>query len=171
MPSSWAVKDSFDTLDLAPEGFHELARGEWIHLPTSEIPEIRIPGISWRKIEGVADLTAWENAWCGNSQQESRIFMERLLEEEKVAFIAAFRGNRIVAGCIANRSEDGVGVSNIFLPAETPNEFRAGCVAEVLLRSDGLPVMGWESGDNLVAMQSLGFESVGRLKVWHLKCR
>ena len=166
IPGDWAVKDSFDTLDLASEGFHELMRGEWVHRRTSEIPEICIPGISWRKIEGVADLGVWENAWRGNLQQESPIFTPRLLEEERIAFIAAFQGNRIAAGCIANRSEDSVGISNVFLPDERPNEFRVGCVAEVLRWSCGLPVMGWESGDNLVAMQSLGFESVGRLKVW-----
>ncbi|MBV8485919.1 MAG: hypothetical protein JO077_23975 [Verrucomicrobia bacterium] len=92
IPGDWAVKDSFDTLDLASAGFHELMRGEWIHRPTSEIPEIRIPGISWRKIEEVAELRAWEDAWRGNSQEESRIFMPRLLEEERIAFIAAFQG-------------------------------------------------------------------------------
>jgi hypothetical protein len=166
IPGDWAVKDSFDTLDLASGGFHELMRGEWIHRPTSEIPEIRIPGISWQKIEEVADLRAWENAWRGNSQEESSIFMPRLLEEERIAFIAAFQGNRIVAGCIANRSEDGVGISNIFLQNETPSEFRAGSVVEVFRWSAGLPLMGSESGNDLVAMRSLGFESVGRLKVW-----
>src|ERR1700722_8120221 len=50
IPGDWAVKDSFDTLDLASGGFHEVIRGEWIHRPTSEIPEIRIPGVSWKKI-------------------------------------------------------------------------------------------------------------------------
>jgi hypothetical protein len=114
IPGDWAVKDSFDTLDLTSSGFHELMRGEWVHCPAPEIPGGRISGISWQKIEEVADLKAWENAWCGNSQEESRIFMPRLLEEKRIAFIGAFQRNRIVAGCIANRSEDCVGISNIF---------------------------------------------------------
>jgi len=32
--------------------------------------------------------------------------------------------------------------------------------------SAGLSLVGWESGNDLVTMKSLGFESVGRLKVW-----
>ena len=162
----WALKDSFDALDLASSGFHELIRGEWIHWPTSEIPEIRIPGISWQKIKEVADLRTWENAWRSNSQDDSRIFVPRLLEEERIAFMAAFHGNTIIAGCVANRSEDCVGISNIFLPDEKVSEFRAGAVAEVLRWAAGLPLVGWESGNDLIAMRLLGFESVGPLKVW-----
>lgn len=167
IPGDLAVKDSFDALDLASDGFHELLTGEWIRWPmSSEIPESCVPEISWRKVEDPAELAAWEDAWRGISQEGSPVFMPGLLEVDRIAFIGAFRGNRIVAGCIGNRSDDGVGISNIFLPDERQGEFRSGCVAEILRWSGGLPLMGYESGDDLVAMRSLGFESVGRLKVW-----
>jgi hypothetical protein len=167
IPGGWGVKDSFAALDLASEGFQELLTGEWICWPkSSDIPDAHIPGISWRKIEKPAELTAWENAWRGNSQERSSIFLPRLLQEQRIVFIAAFQENKILAGCIANRSEHAVGISNIFLSGETPREFHAGCVAEVFRRSGGLSLIGWERGDDLVAMRSLGFESVGRLKVW-----
>jgi hypothetical protein len=97
---------------------------------------------------------------------QARIFLPSLLAEKNVAFIAAYRDQQLVAGAIANRTGEVVGLSNVFLPAQDEASFRAGCVAAVMATFPPLPLVGYEAGDKLAAFQSLGFEPVGPLRVW-----
>jgi hypothetical protein len=57
-------------------------------------------------------------------------------------------------------------VSNVFMPAGEGERFRAGCVAGVMDVFAGLPLVGYEAGDDLAEMQELGFEALGPLRVW-----
>jgi hypothetical protein len=88
------------------------------------------------------------------------------LADETIAFIAAYRQGQIVAGVIANRTGEVVGLSNLFVPGEAKTMFWAGCVAGVMAAFPGLPVVGYERGDDLAIAQTLGFESLGPLRVW-----
>jgi hypothetical protein len=167
IPSRWAVKDSFETLDLTSEGFRELLTGQWIYWPgTSRIRKVHREAIRWETVKDEKGLINWERAWRGKTPEGKRIFLPPLLGDDRVFIVAVFREDSIVAGCIGNRSNESVGVSNIFLPNEKSLEFRAGCVAAILDWSQGLPVVGYESGEDLMAMGALGFESVGPLRVW-----
>ena len=167
IPGRWAVKDSFETLDLTSEGFRELLSGQWIYLPdTPRIRESHHEAIRREKVKDATGLVNWERAWRGNTTEGKRIFLPSLLEDDRVTIVAVFRDDSIVAGCIGNRSDESVGISNIFLPNEKSQEFRASCVEAILDWSQGLPVVGYESGEDLMAMEALGFEPVGRLRVW-----
>jgi hypothetical protein len=167
IPGRWAVKDSFETLDLTSAGFRELLTGQWIYWSgTWRIREAQQEAIRWEKVKDAKGLINWERAWAGSTTQSKRIFLPSLLEDDRVTIVAILRDDSIVAGCIGNRSNESVGISNIFLPNEKSEEFRAGCVAAILDWSQGLPVVGYESGKDLMAMQALGFESVGPLRVW-----
>ena len=97
---------------------------------------------------------------------QPRIFLPALLEDANVAFFAAFDQQRIVAGAIANRTRDVVGISNIFLPENDAIHFRAACLGSIMDAFPGLPLVGYESDNDLAEMQSLGFESVGPLRIW-----
>jgi hypothetical protein len=171
LPGEWGVKDSFHALDLTPLGFRVLPSAEWIYRAASlPAPEVNLTSVRWARIDEATELAAWEAAWNGEPDTreapQPRIFLPSLLEDANVAFFAAYNQQRIVAGAIANRTGDVVGISNIFLPEHDATHFRAACLASVMDAFPGLPLVGYESDNDLAEMRSLGFESVGPLRIW-----
>jgi hypothetical protein len=163
------VKDSFCTLDLEPAGFQILFEAEWIHRPAAVArPDFATAAVGWTRISSASELAAWEAAWAGEQvgERPERIFRPSLLMDANVAFFAADRDGRIVAGAIANRTGNVVGLSNLFVPPRDADALRAGCVAAVVDTFPGLPIVGYESGSDLAGARALGFESLGPLRVW-----
>lgn len=172
VPGDWGVKDSFSALDLAPLGFEVLFDATWIYRsaslprPGDDITEVR-----WARVSGTSELAGWELAWRGapaddGDTSQRPIFLPSLLMDSNVVVIAAYRNQRIVAGAIANRTGDVVGLSNLFVPERHPEPFRAGCVAAVIDAFPCLPIVGYETGQELDASRALGFEILGPLRVW-----
>jgi hypothetical protein len=172
IPGEWGVKDSFCILDLSPLSFRNLFEAEWIYRPAAlPRPEGGLPGVRWVKITGAAELANWEMAWAGEptgemSARPARIFLPSLLANENIAVIAAYQEQRIVAGVIASRTGEVVGLSNLFVPASDPERFRAGCVARVIDAFPGWPLVGYEAGRDLAEMRTLDFEVLGPLRIW-----
>ena len=168
IPGAWAVKDSYCALDLAPLGFQVLFDAQWIwRSPSLPLPADTVANVRWSRIKTAAALTEWETAWRADSPSGERsIFVPALLEDPAVAVIAAYRDRRIVAGAIANRAAEAVGLSNVFLPQKDSEPFRAGCVAQAALAFPGLPLVGYESGPNLDGVLALEFASLDALRVW-----
>jgi hypothetical protein len=160
-----SVKDSFAVLDLAPAGFGLLFEAQWIHRPAGE-PEGRGAGpgaaLEWSAVTTAEGLAAWEAAW----DEATGLFGPALLRED-IAFFAGRRDGRIVAGAAANAAGGAVGLSNLFArdPADTDAAW-AGAVAAVAARWPELPVVGYESGDDLDAAVRAGFTPLGPLRVW-----
>lgn len=170
LPGAWGLKDSFYTLDLVPLGFRLLFEAQWLWRDGPK-PEADLPGVRWLQIQEASELAAWEKAWRGEPANEVTssqppMFPPALLADENIAFIAGYRNQQLVAGVIANRTGEVVGLSNLFLPAQDQARLRAGCVATIMEIYPGLPLVGYEAGDDLVAFQALGFESLGPLRVW-----
>jgi hypothetical protein len=171
---SLAVKDSFCALDLAPLGFHLLFEATWLwRAPTSPEPIAEMNGIQWASVQQPAELARWETAWNGLAEDSTatpaRIFPASLLDDEDVVFSAAYQGRQIVAGAIANRTGEVVGLSNVFAPPGAPREaahFWAGGVTAASWAFPGLPLVGYERGEELIIARQLGFEAVGPLRVW-----
>jgi hypothetical protein len=164
----FAVKDSFCPLDLSSRGFRILFEEQWIYRPAAQPkPIVEITDVRWAKIDNAISLAAWESAWSGASEEkQKRIFLPPILDDGDVAFLAAYRGERIVAGGIANRTGEVVGMSNVFFPEANSSEFTAGCVAAIVDAFPGLPIVGYEGGPALAAARHIGFEAVGPLRVW-----
>jgi hypothetical protein len=166
LEGEWAVKDSFGNLDLAPRGFRVLFAASWIWRPPSlPRPSDASAGVRWVRVRTASDLAAWEAAWSGEPVAAG-IFRPALLGDENVTVFAASREGRIVAGGIANRTGDVVGLSNLFVPAHDSDALRTGCVAAVIDAFPHLPIVGYEQGEDLAAAQALGFEALGPLRVW-----
>lgn len=72
----------------------------------------------------------------------------------------------IIAGAIANQSDDVVGLSNMFGPQGQGLRVWSGAVAAALEAFPGRPLVGYDSGSDLAGAQSVGFVAVGPLKVW-----
>jgi hypothetical protein len=172
IPGDWGVKDSYCALDLSSLGFRILFEAEWISRPASRPrPDSDIPGVRWARVARVSQLAHWEMAWRGKpaaemARNQGRIFLPPLLRDGNVTIIAAYRDRRIVAGAVASRTGSVTGVSNVFLPVRERRRFRASCIAQVMDAFPGLPLVGYEAGDDLAEMQDLGFEALGPLGVW-----
>src|SRR3546814_7098786 len=70
--------------------------------------------------------------------------------------VAGFHGGRIVAGAVANRTDDVVGLSNVFTPAEGAVQYWAGCVAGAIAAFPGLPLVDYERGPDLELARETG---------------
>jgi hypothetical protein len=163
-----AVKDSFRTLDLGSLGFRVLFEAEWIWRPAGRaLPGAGIFGARWARVRDPAELANWEQAWAGdNAVGLPRLFMPALLADTTIAFLAAYHDSRIFAGAIANRTGDVVGISNVFAPANQGERIWGGCISAATQIFPGLPLVGYESGDDLGLAQAAGFETLAPLRVW-----
>jgi hypothetical protein len=169
---NWAVKDSFSTLDLGTLGFEVLFDAAWLFRPASlRRPKGDVAGVRWARVSRASELAQWETVWRGTPvteghAEEDPIFLPSLLMDRSVVVIAAYREEHIVAGAIANRTGDVVGLTNLFVPERDPEPLRAGCVARVIEAFPGLPIVGYETGEELAAARALGFEELRPLRVW-----
>jgi hypothetical protein len=164
----WAVKDSFSILDLDSRGFRKLFDAEWIYLPCSRMKDIARTSERWEIVRNDLALAEWESAWsnAAGDTSKDRIFLPSLLDNKEVAVVAGFRDGHIVAGAIANRSDDVVGWSNFFAPATEMFDHAVESLATIAQVFPGLPIVGYEHGYDLRNAHSLGFESIGPLRVW-----
>ncbi|MEV0413752.1 hypothetical protein AB0I68_23825 [Streptomyces sp. NPDC050448] len=159
-----SVKDSFAALDLAPAGFEVLFGAEWIHRPAGA-PAPGPSALTWTRAADAGELAAWEAAWGGG--ESSGLFRPGLLTEEIAFFAGRSADGRIAAGAAANGTDGVVGLSNVFTADGTPDgEAWAGALGAVADLWPGLPVVGYEAGDDLDTAVRHGFTPLGPLRVW-----
>ncbi|OFW96852.1 MAG: hypothetical protein A3D94_14315 [Alphaproteobacteria bacterium RIFCSPHIGHO2_12_FULL_66_14] len=144
LPGRWSVKDSFRTLDLSRQGFEPLFEARWIRNampaagPSSDI-------VWQRETNGAAGLP---------------------FGDPDFALFTGRRGFRVVAGGMLYRAEGVVGLSNVV--ADAPDA-RAVWRSLALLAAQTfprLPLVGYESGDELKAASDAGFEVGDKLRIW-----
>jgi hypothetical protein len=83
-----------------------------------------------------------------------------------VTVIGAYDARTFVAGAVLNRTEDIVGISNVFTTRGDLDDAWRGCLAYLDGAAPGAGVVGYESGDELSAAHRQGFESVAPLRIW-----
>jgi hypothetical protein len=67
---------------------------------------------------------------------------------------------------LANRSARALGISNLFVPIGDDGGTRESCLGGAMDFAPGLPLAGYESGDDLARMKALGFAEIGPLRNW-----
>src|SRR6516164_7194547 len=75
LPSGWAVKDSFASLDLTTCAFTPLFDAQWIYLPPERLSAIRsasAPEVRWEIVRANQTLAEWERAWCEANHDTNR---------------------------------------------------------------------------------------------------
>lgn len=155
-----SLKDAFDRLDLASRGFDTLFTASWIwRAPTGEGPP---PG--WRAVGSAAELRAWETAWKAGSPTDELLFPDAFLDDRTVTPWARWDDDRIVAGCLANRSPGCLGLSNVFASDLTAMVWAEAAQAAGSSAPD-LPVVGYERGVDLDFARQAGFAAVGTVRV------
>lgn len=146
-----AVKDSFARLDAAACGLRPLFKAQWIaHLP----PDATLP--DWHRVTDVAMLARWTAAGGPDLPATA-------LSHPDLAPMARLEGDRIVSGCLLNRSPDCTGLSNVFGPAASSTW--AGAARAAAAIAPDLPVVGYERDADLDHARAAGFASLGVLRV------
>ena len=159
------VKDSFACLDLTSAGFRVLFEARWIHRPAGAPPPEPSGRMRWSEVREAAELRSWERAWGGDDGLTG-IFLPDLLEDDAVLVVAGYRDASIVAGAIASRDADVVGLSNVFSVTGDLDDTWRGALAAIATHVGEAPLVGYERGDDLEAARRCGFTALGPLRVW-----
>jgi len=144
LPGRWAVKDSFHALDLARRGFDVLEDASWIRsvMPTGS----STTDIDWqRETQGKAP---WP------------------YHDPNFALFTGRRGFGVVAGGMLYRAGGVVGLSNVVAEAADAVAVWRSLILLASRTFPRLPMVGYESGNELAAALDAGFEIGDPLRIW-----
>lgn len=159
-----SVKDSFADLDLTEAGFQVLFEAQWIHRPAG-VPA-PASDLGWAVADDPDTLRAWALAW-DDGDGSADLFRPEILDEPDTFVLAGqSTDGRVVAGAVASRSHQVVGISNVFALDGEPDTAWPVVLDAANRLFPTLPVVGYEHGDALVAAIRHGFAPVGPLRIW-----
>ncbi len=179
---SFAFKDSFSCIDPLAcldnataerrRRFDLLFEASWIWLdPARFVP--RPVHLRWTRIETDAELLDFERAWRNDQANHTAIgtprqFPAGLLADPAIAFLAGKDTDAgVKAVAIANRTDEVIGLSNIFGPGISAAELWHGAVSAAMRSFPSeLPLVGYERDDDLKQAVALGFAPIGSLRVF-----
>ncbi len=172
VPSGWGVKDSFDVLDLAPQGFRPALHGRWAALHNDEPgPFDGVSRFQVSRVDTQEALWEWESAWNIAHPEDERagslVFPLSLLEDPDISFLSVWDGSELVAGLVANHGAGVVGVSNLFMTDRHGPRAVWPCLAQVRAMWPEPPLVGY-GPDRPTMLGRLGFRHLGDLTVWRL---
>jgi hypothetical protein len=150
---------------MGAHGFSVLVEAEWLVRWPNEPGSRRGAEVdlAWRRVADAEELARWEDGWRDDAPVGT--FPASLLEAGLV-FLAAYDGDSLVAGALANQTSGVVGVSNVFARSRSRSEVWPGCLRAISERFGELPVVGYESGAALRDAVGQGFETLAPLRVW-----
>ncbi|HEV2708132.1 MAG TPA: hypothetical protein VGV59_19605 [Pyrinomonadaceae bacterium] len=162
----WSLKDSFGVLDLRAEGFAKLFDAQWVYLDAASfIPGSAEHDLSFAILTREDALAAWSRAWDDDERLGEELFDAKLLNNQKVHFVAGYSKAELVCGCLVNQTDDVLGISNLFAPGADVGywsgliDFIRGAIAR-------LDIVGYERHETAERLRRLGFEPIGKLTVW-----
>lgn len=159
-----SVKDSFADLDLAEGGFRVLFEAQWIHHPTSA--PVPASDLAWDVVGDSETLRAWARAW-NDGNGDADLFRPELLDDPDTWVLAGQSAEgRVVTGAVATRSNQVIGISNVFAVDGGSDAAWPTVLNAVTWLFPNLPVVGYEQGDDLASAVRHGFEPIGPLRIW-----
>lgn len=143
LPGRWAVKDSFNALDLSRRGFELLFEASWIRagMPAGAAAS----DIEWRR----------ETAGKGLP-----------FDDPAFAMFTGRRGFGVVAGGMLYASDGVVGLTNVVAEAADAVAVWRSLILQAARTFPRLPLVGYEAGGDLAAALDAGFEIGDPLRVW-----
>ena len=148
LPGRWAVKDSFNTLDIARLGFDVLFEASWIRLAQPKAV-MMLSGLSWER-----------------AKPGGEAFPASLFSDENFVMFSGSRNGAVVAGGTLYHSDGVVGISNVSADADEAPVVWRDLAALAASTFPGVPLVGYESGDELKAARKAGFELGDPLRIW-----
>jgi hypothetical protein len=160
-PGAESIKDSFASVDLAPEGFGVLFDARWIVHPS---PRSAAPALVWTPVDSAAGLDDWTRA-----AQLERIIRADLVAEPNIRIFAGRYSDRgpIVAGAIASATGHVVGISNVFSKPSDAKAVWQDIQAIAARVFPARPIVGYGHGDDLAHALESGFSPLQPLRIWY----
>ena len=143
VPGRWAVKDSFDRLDLSRRGFDVLFDASWI-----------------RSVMPATDAST-DIVWQRETQAEGFP-----AGDPTFAMFTGRRGFRVVASGMLYCSDGVVGLTTVVAEAADAIAVYRSLIVLSAQTFPRVPVVGYESGNDLAAALDAGFDIGDPLKVW-----
>jgi len=163
----FAIKDSFARLDLASGGLTPLFSAEWIALLPAPHEPSAGDDLSWETVTDPGELARWEAAWSGDGGGDvTGLFRPALLADPHCAVLACRRDGTLVGGATAYTTGGVTGISNVFRSGMADGPLWAGVARAVAKLRPGLPIVGYEHGEDLSEARRAGFRVLGPLRVW-----
>lgn len=107
-------------------------------------------------------MLAWDD---GNGNAD--LFRPELLDDPANFVLAGHSTDgRVVAGAVASRSREVVGISNVFALDGGADAAWPVVLHAVNTLFPGFPVVGYERGEGVAAAVRHGFELIGPLRIW-----
>lgn len=161
----WSIKDSFGILDLKSLGFRKLFDSAWIFLDRNNFkPVFDNHNLRYEMIKDVNEFLEWRTAWNPDKSISGKIFSQNLLKNPLISFIAGYDNDRIVGGCLVNKT-GALGISNFFSP-DGNIEYWSNMIRYIFDKFEENNIVGYERADALDTLSQLGYEKVGNLAVW-----
>jgi len=144
LPGRWSVKDSFKTLDLSRQGFDVLLEASWIRsvMPT----------------DGPSSDIVWQR------ETEGKAVLP--FDDPNFAMFTGRRGFAVVAGGMLYRADGVVGLSNVVADAADAVAVWRSLSLLATRMFPRMPLVGYESGSELLAALDAGFEIGDPLRIW-----
>jgi hypothetical protein len=165
--AEWSIKDSFGILDLDRYNFTKLFEAQWFYLDAGSFaPAEKIARLRFDVVDRENDLADWRIAWDRDERLGREIFNARLLNDEKIHFVAGRKGGEIVCGCLVNKSGDVLGISNFFAPDKNI-DYWSQTIEFIFSSIERRNIVGYERNDLAAKLATaLKFETAGNLVVW-----
>jgi len=87
------------------------------------------------------------------------------LRDPKIKFIAGYQGEYLLSGCLLNKTDDVIGVSNFFAPVEGEG-YWSDLLNFIFNSVERTDIVGYERIELVDKLRLLGFEPIGNLTVW-----
>ena len=160
-----SVKDSFACLDLEAEGFETLFQAEWIAREPAMRPRTLSDSGQWSVLTSEAQLREWETSYVG-LPGDAAFFRPTLLTNGAIAVLGRHESDRIVAGAIAIRSTNVIGLSCVFAAVGELDSAWSDAANVAANLWGEMPTLSYDTGGALDAARNAAFESIGELIVW-----
>jgi hypothetical protein len=161
----YSVKDSFARLDLAPEGLTLLFDAEWIALTLAPDGPAAGDDLSWDAVTDPGELVRWEAAWADGGDVIG-LFRLALLADPHCAILACRRDHVLTGGATVYTTDGVSGILNVFKSGSDAGALWVSAARAVAALRPGLPIVGYEHGEDLAAAGQAGFRVIGPLRVW-----
>lgn len=152
----FSIKDSFANLNMVQFGFKVLFEAKWIH--HAPVVGVDFDKRGWTVVSSDKDLAKWTFA-----SELQKVIIPKILDRKDVKiFMHEIDGE--ISGFIANLNANAVGISNVF---SNKNKIIWTDIAPLVSTNfPGIPMVGYENGDDLTAALSSRWTTIGPLRVW-----
>ena len=133
--------------------------------PSSRAHGTRRTGLRSERVCTAAQLRDWQAAWDGGDG--TGVFRPALLDDPSVLVLALYDGEDRRGGFVLNRGAGLVGLSNLFAAGSgDATAVWSAAITAAASHFPGLPLVGYEHGDDLLPALAGGFAPVGALRIW-----